>query len=279
MMIEIVRDKLVGEFGIQVIMTTHSPSTVAYANDEELFWMERGRPIRQSRRAEIIPILSDGLIVVTDEDAELRFSIALSEAQKTILCVEGITDKIILVEAWKRINGISALPFEVFDMFEADYIIHALARGKFFENYPNSKFIGLIDFDGAVGKAKAKFENNANWRRVGAERTNVVEYEHKRENAILTTLVVPDFRDRLANTTLEDPCLMIELMFRDEVVLNFCEKEPRAGGGEVLRPRKGKKRKFATEAIRELPNDAFSAFSPLFAHLIECCQRLDVGKA
>jgi predicted ATP-dependent endonuclease of OLD family len=43
MFIEIVNDILVKKFKIQVIMTTHSPSTVAYTPEENLFWMENGK--------------------------------------------------------------------------------------------------------------------------------------------------------------------------------------------------------------------------------------------
>ncbi|EMG01456.1 hypothetical protein LEP1GSC123_0074 [Leptospira borgpetersenii str. 200701203] len=37
------------KYGKQVILTTHSPSTVSYVPEENLFWMEEGRVHKEEK--------------------------------------------------------------------------------------------------------------------------------------------------------------------------------------------------------------------------------------
>jgi hypothetical protein len=61
---------------------------------------------------------------------------------------------------------------------------------------------------------------------------------------------------------------MAELLFPDEHIQPFVDTVPTAGGGMVLRMRDGQKAAFV-EAIKSFPNEAFSAFEPLFERLEE----------
>ena len=48
--ISVVKNILIREFNVQVIMTTHSPSTVSYCDEGDLFWMDGGSFIQRSKR-------------------------------------------------------------------------------------------------------------------------------------------------------------------------------------------------------------------------------------
>lgn len=65
--LNVVKEVLVAKYGVRVIMTTHSPSTVALAPEGSVFEMSRDSPrIQQSRSvAETIGLLTAGLVVVS----------------------------------------------------------------------------------------------------------------------------------------------------------------------------------------------------------------------
>jgi len=63
----VVKEVLVAKYGVRVIMTTHSPSTIALAPEGSIFEMSRMQPrIQQSRSvAETVGLLTAGLVVVS----------------------------------------------------------------------------------------------------------------------------------------------------------------------------------------------------------------------
>ncbi|MES2985306.1 MAG: AAA family ATPase [Pseudomonadota bacterium] len=81
--LNVISEVLVRKHGIRVIMTTHSPSTVALAPDNSIFRMERGDNIIHSvtDRTSIISILTAGLITVSpatrfcfvEDEADVEF--------------------------------------------------------------------------------------------------------------------------------------------------------------------------------------------------------------
>lgn len=264
-LLHIIREKIIREFGIQVIMTTHSPSTVARARDSELFWMERGKAIRPSSRAEIIPILADGLITVTQDEAALRFSTELGDDDTPALCVEGITDKIILTKAWLRLFPDKEMPFRIFDMFGAAFIITQFQAGDIFDNYPGKQFIGLLDFDGAYIQANGKLKDT---RWVRAEENSAVVFKKKDNKSCISTIVLPEFRTDYVTIDRKKCCHQIELMFPDNLVESYCDQEEFPGGGKVLRFRSAKKREFASLAIDKFNDTDFEPFRALFQHIM-----------
>ncbi|WP_317897026.1 ATP-dependent nuclease [Aurantibacillus circumpalustris] len=68
--IDVIEKSLVRNFGVRVIMTTHSPSTVSLAPDYSLFEMEKNNPqIKPLKSKEYgISLLTDGLVVVKSND-------------------------------------------------------------------------------------------------------------------------------------------------------------------------------------------------------------------
>lgn len=76
--LDVISEVLVRKHGVRVIMTTHSPSTVALAPDGAVFQMERGAPTVSpvTDRAAIINVLTAGLVTVS---AATRFCFAEDE--------------------------------------------------------------------------------------------------------------------------------------------------------------------------------------------------------
>ena len=65
--LDVISEVLVGKHGVRVIMTTHSPSTVALAPEGSLFELERGAKTvkKVTNRQDVISILTAGLITVS----------------------------------------------------------------------------------------------------------------------------------------------------------------------------------------------------------------------
>tara|TARA_R110000868_G_scaffold411409_1_gene703764 strand:- start:3253 stop:5001 length:1749 start_codon:yes stop_codon:yes gene_type:complete len=160
MFIEVVKEILVGEFGIQVIMTTHSPSTVVHVDDEELFWMERGIGIKQSSKKEIIPILSDS--IMTFEEGGGLLAEVINNDEDIVLITEGKLDKIHIETAVNKLGYKKKLA--VFDCGidngGADKVKQFLmgCPGALFKD---KLVIGLFDYDGG-GITQMK-QLNKNW--------------------------------------------------------------------------------------------------------------------
>lgn len=98
MMVEIFSEmsakKETGGGGIRIIMTTHSPSTVAFTPEGSLFVMQREadnkRIVRPTTTEEAVEILSDG--VFTFSRAMSNFTLLSSSTKQNIVFVEGKTD-------------------------------------------------------------------------------------------------------------------------------------------------------------------------------------------
>ena len=65
--LDVISEVLVNRYGIRVIMTTHSPSTVALAPEGSVFQLERGSPtvVKVDQRQSIISVLTAGLVTVS----------------------------------------------------------------------------------------------------------------------------------------------------------------------------------------------------------------------
>lgn len=115
MLIDVLKNTIVGEYKCQVIITTHSLSSVAQCEDRDLFFMQNGS-IAPSTRADCINRLSDGIMTFNLALDKLEF---LTSSNKPILVVEGKTEKI-LIEKFYKIARKKEIPFEVIDGSGAD---------------------------------------------------------------------------------------------------------------------------------------------------------------
>lgn len=269
MMMEVIADTLVRDHGLQVILTTHSPSTVAFTPPGSLFWMERDRPIRAASNHEVIPRLSDGFFAVHKDTALGFIGLVVEQSPKTILCVEGKTDKKILETAWAKLFTDESMPFSIHDVFDCHFLTNMFLRGDIFTNYPNRKFLGLLDFDAAFSVAKEKGKKQ-NWEIRKLTSPHQVFFEIPGKKGTLLTLPVPEFRKNYARYDIANSYLSIELLFEDNVIGDFCDEQAVAGGASLLKFKDKKKEAFA-EKVASFDAYQFSSFVPLFNRLNELC--------
>lgn len=123
MMVEIFSEmsakKEIGGGGIRIIITTHSPSTVAFTPEGFLFVMQREadnkRSIRPTTSKEAVEILSDGIF--TFSRAMSNFTLLSSSHKQNFVFVEGKTDVKHFTRAM-QVLGYN-LDVEFFDMHDA----------------------------------------------------------------------------------------------------------------------------------------------------------------
>lgn len=94
LLIKIISDTLVNEYGVQVIMTTHNPSTVTLAPENSIYEMSNNpRLIRKSSKSEAISQLSENLLLVTSS-----FRVVLVEAKNDKLFYESVYNELVISE-------------------------------------------------------------------------------------------------------------------------------------------------------------------------------------
>ena len=151
MLIDILKNVVVKEFDCQVIMTTHSLSSVAYCEDEDLFFMENGK-IRQIDKKEAIEKLSDGIMTF---DAAINVIAQIQKSNKPTLMVEGELDKLHIENFYKLSN--KKIPFEIIECGGADKMNHfAIAFTQL--KILGEKILFLFDYD----DKGCKVHNNIN---------------------------------------------------------------------------------------------------------------------
>lgn len=84
--IDVLKNVLVDQYSVRVILSTHSPSTVALAPDNSIFVMSREEPRirRAASKAEAIGLLTSGLVIVSPGT---RFVLVEDEADVTFYSV------------------------------------------------------------------------------------------------------------------------------------------------------------------------------------------------
>lgn len=150
MMVEIFSEmsskKEIGGGGIRIIITTHSPSTVAFTPEGSLFVMQRDadnkRVVRQTTSENAIDILSDGIF--TFSRAMSNFTQLSSSTKHNLVFVEGKTD----VKHFTRAMQVLGydLDVEFFDMHDATTLANFIscAPARLFNK---KSLIALFDCD------------------------------------------------------------------------------------------------------------------------------------
>lgn len=150
MMVEIFSEmssnKETGGGGIRIIITTHSPSTVAFTPEGSLFVMQREadnkRVVRQTTSEKAVEILSDGIF--TFSRAMSNFTLLSSSPKQNLVFVEGKTD----VRHFKKAMQVLGynLDVEFFDMHDATTLSNFIscAPARLFNK---KSLIALFDCD------------------------------------------------------------------------------------------------------------------------------------
>lgn len=150
MMVEIFSEmsakKEIGGGGIRIIITTHSPSTVAFTPEGSLFVMQREadnkRVIRLTTTEDAVEILSDGIF--TFSRAMSNFTQLSSSSKQNLVFVEGKTDVKHFEKAMKVLGY--NLDVEFFDMHDASTLSSFICCAP--SRLLNKKsFIAIFDCD------------------------------------------------------------------------------------------------------------------------------------
>ncbi|MCS3553580.1 MULTISPECIES: ATP-binding protein [unclassified Sphingobacterium] len=275
--INVIQETLVNEQKVKVILTTHSPSTIALSPPNSIYRMDRslGYPVKEDRN-KAVQALSDGLASITMEDGNLGIVYNLQNTDKHIVFTEGITDKIILEIAWKKLYPDQSMPFFIQDCFSANFLGSLFNEGDqrpdgIFIQFPHKKLIAVFDFDLA---------GYSNWKRE-KKFPHLMETDPAKcltrnngQNGFL--LLLPATQDQkikklvLKNdheTFEEKSHLTVESLFLNapSFIETYFSEEAMPGGGTIYLF-KGKKRKFA-ENLKELDPIHFKEFIALFDKL------------
>lgn len=190
MMVEILYElsqpKELGGGEIRVIITTHSPSTVAFAPESSLFVIEKdeeNKRIRETSATEAVNILSDGIL--TFDKAMKQFSIAIDSDRDILVFVEGKTDILHLNRA-NEILGYN-LPFEIIDMHDAGALANFI-KSTPAKLFPGKKLIAIFDADAEGFKSYASISGDSRT----INRAKIITAIQCKNNSFAMTLVAPD---------------------------------------------------------------------------------------
>ncbi|WP_431200939.1 AAA family ATPase [Mucilaginibacter sp. P19] len=243
--LDVILDVLVEQHNVKVILTTHSPSTVALAPDESVYCMDRGlgRPVKEDKRT-AINILSSGLVSLTIEESNLGINYNIHNAGINVLFTEGITDKINLEIAWEKLYPGRKRNFYIQDSFSASFLGNLFTQGDqapdgIFHQFDDLKMIALFDFDAA---GYAQWNNKKKFPEIVEINPRKGLTRFNRKNGYLLLLPVPNIEEITKqvivseNDTYEEKSyLTIEsLLFDDIAVKGFFKTVPLPGGGLLI---------------------------------------------
>ena len=262
------RDIFSDGLDIPTIIVSHSMSSVAQTPNNNLYTLERmdnGVVISKKSKECVFDILSAGFIAYSEAENQARISIAVSRArQKPILFVEGVTDKIIIKTAWRKIRGSEEQFFKIIHCGDATQIRKKIEMETIEEL--SGKHLALFDFDEAGysnwnGLKCKQYAKPAGELAEGLYRTRVA----KGIQITAMLLPVPVHRSQYANETLADDSLLsIEMVFDDNVLAEGknLQKKP-LPGGESIKVFCGDKMHFAEKKVSGLSSSAFAPFKGL----------------
>lgn len=272
-MIKKMQDVIKAQFiqkGKKVIFATHSPTTVALSDNIYLVHKDKKEnKIEKTDNAQALNILTESFASLTTNEFHYNINYIIEKTDLPIIFTEGITDKIILEIAWKKLNPDEQMPFYIQECFGASYLAGFIKRevedGGFVEKYKNKKFFTLFDFDDA-GYNHWKGINK-NFFSIEDSPYKCLTKKHKTQNVYLLLLPVPDDEEIKKqvvdknNAIFKNPSLSIELLFFDSEKEYF-KKETIAGGGEIIKL-KIDKNNFATKT-KDFSKEKFKNFTVLF---------------
>lgn len=278
--------------GVVVVMTTHSPITIAlapdYATYYEIFKQDNSSPkifsVYKYKYSELKIAnknFYDKIANQTERINELEENIKSISANK-ILFVE---DKYIQIYklAWLKLNGFNPsietlesdfeqnASFKVFSKSNKDSLKGFLSN-PFMDEWSNQRIVGLFDFDDAYNcfkdlLKKDKVEEQIRWSpKKGTISTGIYCTREKYKNISALMLPVPEYRAGIADEENTTNRLEVELLFKDEDIkemygTNEYKTEKIIATIEI--PKIDNKEHFWKKAIN-LSKDKFSGFIPLF---------------
>lgn len=257
-----------------IVMSSHSASTIATSKEDSLNLFElcqKTPTVTKTSASDAVKSLSAGLITFTEKEAHLNIRNTLESTTNPVLFTEGITDELILEEAWSKLYGPEERKFEVQNAFDRYFLRNLFSRDELRNNFPRRIMFALFDFDEAFDDWNGLKPANINDEESDPFKGLAKKLAHPYHYAVL--LPVPN------NETIKPQVLSPEgkpwgsgsschlsiehLFFREEWLGSWFKSSPAPGGGTIIEFT-GDKTNFATKEVPRLRADAFEVFRPLF---------------
>ncbi|AZA58703.1 AAA family ATPase [Chryseobacterium shandongense] len=277
---DVIEKVLVNEHGVNIILTTHSPSTVAIAPDDSIYCMDRdlGYPLKVDKKS-AINMLSSGLASLTIEESDLGIHYNIAKQHNHILFTEGITDKINLEIAWDKLYPGKSRNFFIQDCFSAGFLSSLFNRGDdlpdgIFHQFEGLKMIALFDFD---SEGYNNWNSKKKFRKIiEDDPMKCLTRTNEKENGFMMLLPVPEIPEihqqviiKGKDTFKDKSYLTIESLFYGVDALKSLfvkQKLPGHGTAHLINDNNKKK---LSKKIEGLSSDDFKYFIPLFDKIEE----------
>lgn len=280
MLLNVIEKHFVGNQKMKVILATHSPTTVALSPKKSIYFIHgnKNKTIENVEMSVAIQTLTEGFASLSIDESKIGIHYNIKNKNLPIVFTEGITDKIILEIAWKKLYK-ETMPFFIQDCFDASFLGNLYRRADdsqdgIFSNYPNKIFISLFDFD------KAGYDiwnglSKKNYTLLEKDPKKCLTIKHKSRQAYSLLLPVPK-NDKILKQVIKsnnetyknESALQIELlMYGADSLKTFFKIEGIKGGGKLI-VFKGNKRDFSN-SLENVEADDFSNFTPLFQKIKE----------
>lgn len=271
-MLDVFQSIFVNKYNTKVIITTHSPATVALAPEDSVYAVRAsGNPnkvtINPVGKDEALDLLASGFIAISNETNEARVSFQVSASRKPILFCEGDTDKIILEIAWKNLYPAETQPFKVIACGNYSQICRKIDDVTV-DEYSDNNLVAVMDFDVAFDAFNGL---NRGFGVIKGNEANCLYRVRPNNGKKITAILlpVPAHRNTYANKAIGGKSkLSIELMFTDEVLSQNGNLKPELlpGGGSV-NIFGGDKVRFASKTIAKINAAEFNHFKPLLERI------------
>jgi predicted ATPase len=254
-----------------ILMSSHSASTIAAKSQSRVRLVETtgGKTeVCEREKGDLIKSLSAGLITFSEKEARLNIRHVLKNTTKPILFTEGISDEVILEQAWSKLNPGADAPFEIQSAFSASFLRVTLSDQALYDDNPGRKFFGVYDFDEAYNSW------NSGGDIIEADPEKCLTRKRGACEGYSLMLPVPSglsIRNQVVNLATgqhfgAEARMPIELLFRDVPGLEaHFDIDPTRPGNCVRF--KGKKTDFASHVVPSLDAVHFEVFRPIFTQI------------
>lgn len=265
---------------MKIIMATHSPTTIAFSEEDSIFIINKGnvlQKIEKQSKQKALEILTEGFATLNEEESDMGIMYNLSKSNLPILFTEGITDKIIIEETWKKLFNETPMPYCVQDCFDASFLANLYKRGfgpdGVFNSYPNRVFIALFDFDQMGYNSWNSLKKNLGLCVVESDPYKGLTICDATKKIFAMLLPVPknEIIEKqvigLNGDTFENQSLCnIEHLFYGVSMLNGHFREKECPGQNKIVEFFGDKKAFANK-IKQLPKEGCASFNALFSQI------------
>lgn len=279
-LLHVIKDLFIDKNGMKVVFVTHSPTTIALAPEESIFVVHKTgeNKLEKKSKEDALSILTEEYASLSKSDSDYSISYRINQGNKNfVILTEGITDKIILENAWKKLYNKQPY-FYIQDCFNAPFLSQLMKRSSdpedgLFSKYKEKAFVAIFDFDESGYNS---WNDNDKFNVVCDSPASCLTKKHKSEDAYLLLLPVPGKNEEIKNQVIKNgmetfkdkSSLTIELLFYgfDETNRYFKKNQVMGGGNQIVFDYNKRKFAYLTD---NFDKKCFANFLPLFEKINE----------